>query len=71
MNFQYLQLKVLLGSDFPTIPHPYAHQLEGLSRLDLGDAWLQAVCWENGAQLFGLTRPAGNEFGPGRRSPVD
>ncbi|MFC7493035.1 MULTISPECIES: amidohydrolase family protein [unclassified Nocardioides] len=44
---------VLLGSDFPTIPYPYAHQLEGLARLDLGDAWLRAVCWENGESLFG------------------
>ncbi len=66
-----LRPQVLLGSDFPTIPYPYAHQLEGLARLDLGDDWLRAVCWENGARLFGLTRPAGNEFGPGRRSPVD
>ena len=32
-----IQPKVLLGSDFPTIPYPYAHQLEGLERLDLGD----------------------------------
>ena len=45
--------KVLLGTDFPTIPYPYAHQLEGLARLDLGDDWLRAVCWENGAALFG------------------
>ncbi|WP_243059357.1 amidohydrolase family protein [Nocardioides sp. SR21] len=45
--------KVLLGSDFPTIPYPYAHQLEGLARLDLGDDWLRAVCWENGSRLFG------------------
>jgi predicted TIM-barrel fold metal-dependent hydrolase len=44
--------KVLLGSDFPTIPYPYAHQLEGLARLDLGDDWLRAVCWENGQHLF-------------------
>jgi predicted TIM-barrel fold metal-dependent hydrolase len=48
-----LQPKVLLGSDFPTIPYPYAHQLEGLARLDLGDDWLRAVCWENGARIFG------------------
>ena len=54
-----LQPKVLLGSDFPTIPHPYAHQLEGLARLDLGDDWLRAVCWENGARLFGLTSSDG------------
>ena len=46
--------KILLGTDFPTIPYPYAHQLESLARLDLGDDWLRAVCWENGAQLFGV-----------------
>lgn len=45
--------RVLLGSDFPTIPYPYVHQLEGLARLDLGDDWLRAVCWENAAGLFG------------------
>jgi uncharacterized protein len=51
-----LQDKVLLGSDFPTIPYPYVEQLDGLARLDLGDDWLRAVCWENGASLFGATR---------------
>lgn len=48
---------VLLGSDFPTLPYPYAHQLEALERLALGDDWLRAVCWENGARLLG--EPAG------------
>ncbi len=48
-----LQSKVLLGTDFPTIPYPYAHQLESLARLDLGDDWLRAVCWENGVRLLG------------------
>lgn len=47
--------KVLLGSDFPNIPYPYAEQLAGLARLDLGDDWLRAVCWENAAALFDLT----------------
>ena len=47
--------KVLLGSDFPTIPYPYAHQLEALRRLDLGDDWLRAVCWHNAEQLIGFT----------------
>lgn len=51
-----LQEKVLLGSDFPTIPYPYAHQLEGLARLDLGDDWLRAVCWGNGTRIFGAPR---------------
>ncbi|SCL71739.1 amidohydrolase family protein [Micromonospora chersina] len=46
--------KVLLGSDFPNIPYPYAEQLDGLARLDLGDDWLRAVCWEAAAALFDL-----------------
>jgi hypothetical protein len=45
--------KVLLGSDFPNIPYSYAHQLESLERLDLGQDWLRAVCWENGKRLLG------------------
>ena len=49
-----LRGKVLLGSDFPSIPYAYAHQLEALHRLDLGEEWLRAVLWENGARLFGL-----------------
>jgi predicted TIM-barrel fold metal-dependent hydrolase len=44
--------KVLLGSDFPNIPYPYAHQLAALRRLELGDDWLRAVCWHNAARLF-------------------
>jgi predicted TIM-barrel fold metal-dependent hydrolase len=46
--------KVLLGSDFPTIPYPYAHQLEALARGGFGDDWLRAVCWDNAARLFSL-----------------
>jgi predicted TIM-barrel fold metal-dependent hydrolase len=45
--------KVLLGSDFPNIPYPYARQLDALERLDLGDDWLRAVCWHNGHALLG------------------
>lgn len=50
--------RVVLGSDFPNIPYPYAHQLEALERLRdreprLDDAWLRAVCWDNGARLIG------------------
>jgi hypothetical protein len=46
--------KVVLGSDFPNIPYPYAHQLEALARLGLGDDWLRQVLWANGARLLGL-----------------
>ena len=49
-----LRDKVLLGTDFPSIPYPYAHQLAALHRLDLGDDWLRAVLWGNGARLFGI-----------------
>ena len=46
--------KILLGSDFPNIPYPYARQLAGLARLDLGEDWLRAVCWDNPVALFGV-----------------
>jgi len=46
--------KVLLGSDFPNLPYPYAEQLAALAALDLGDAWLRAVCWQNAADLLHL-----------------
>ncbi|MDN3359505.1 amidohydrolase family protein [Actinomadura sp. DC4] len=47
--------RVLLGTDFPNIPYPYASQLEALARLELGDAWLRGVCHDNAARLFGVT----------------
>jgi predicted TIM-barrel fold metal-dependent hydrolase len=46
--------RVVLGADFPNIPYPYAHQLVALDRLGLGDEWLRAVLWDNGARLMGL-----------------
>jgi predicted TIM-barrel fold metal-dependent hydrolase len=45
--------KVILGSDFPNIPYPYARQIEGLTRLGFGDNWLKAVCWQNPIRLLG------------------
>lgn len=46
--------KVYFGSDFPNIPYAYAHQLEALARLNLGDDWLRAVCWDNASRLLGV-----------------
>lgn len=46
--------RIVLGSDFPNIPYPYAEQLQALARLDLGDAWMRKVLWHNGAQLLGI-----------------
>ncbi|MEF9884199.1 amidohydrolase family protein [Streptomyces sp. P9-A4] len=48
--------RILLGSDFPNIPYPYVHQLHALERLGLGDDWLRAVLYENGAALFHVKR---------------
>jgi hypothetical protein len=56
--------KILLGSDFPNIPYPYARQIAGLTRLDFGDAWLRAVCWENPVAMFGPP-PSGSAPAPG------
>ena len=50
-----LQSRVLFGSDFPNIPYAYAHQVEALVRLGLGDDWMRDVLWHNGARLFGAT----------------
>jgi uncharacterized protein len=46
--------RVVLGADFPNIPYPYYEQLAALDRLGLGDDWLRAVLWRNGARLMGL-----------------
>ena len=49
-----LRARVVLGSDFPNIPYAYAHQLEALARLGLGDDWMRDVLWHNGSRLLGL-----------------
>jgi predicted TIM-barrel fold metal-dependent hydrolase len=51
--------KILLGSDFPNLPYPYARQLAGLAGIGLGDDWLRRVCWDNPVALFGLPETAG------------
>ncbi|HVT66875.1 MAG TPA: amidohydrolase family protein [Trebonia sp.] len=44
--------RVLLGTDFPNIPHSYPDALESLERAGLGPAWLRAVCHDNAARVF-------------------
>ena len=48
-----LRDRVVLGTDFPNIPYAFAEQLAALERFGLGDNWLRAVCWQNGARLLG------------------
>jgi uncharacterized protein len=47
--------RVLLGSDFPSIPYRYEHQLEALVRLELGDDWLRQVLWTAPAAVLGVS----------------
>ncbi|QYJ03388.1 amidohydrolase [Nocardioides panacisoli] len=49
--------RVLLGTDFPNIPHDYLHQVEALERLDLGEDWLRGVLHDNAAALFEVPAP--------------
>ncbi|HZD67050.1 MAG TPA: amidohydrolase family protein [Acidimicrobiales bacterium] len=49
-----LQGRVVWGSDFPTVPFPYAVQVEALATLGLGDDWLRSVLWEAPARLLGV-----------------
>ena len=58
-----LQDRVVLGSDFPNTPYPYAHQLQALVRLDLGEPWLRAVLHDNGARLLQIDAPEEGKAG--------
>lgn len=51
--------RVVLGTDFPNIPYPYAHQIAALVRLGVGAEWLRQVCWDNPARLLRI--PAGSQ----------
>jgi hypothetical protein len=44
--------RIVLGSDYPNIPYPYAHQIAALHRLDLGEEWLRGVLHDNGDRLL-------------------
>jgi hypothetical protein len=46
--------RVVLGTDFPNIPYPFAEQLAALEEFGHGDEWLRAVCWTNGERLLGV-----------------
>ncbi|GAA4559567.1 amidohydrolase family protein [Pseudonocardia xishanensis] len=54
-----VQDRIVLGTDFPNIPYPYAEQLQaiaGWASADdrLGATFLKAVLHDNGARLLGL-----------------
>ncbi len=48
--------QILFGSDFPTIPYPLSHAVEGVLGLLLSDQAKRRVLWENAARLFAIPR---------------
>lgn len=53
--------KVVLGTDFPSIPYPYAHQIAVLHEWGLGADWMRRVLWHNPRRLLGLDSDAVEE----------
>jgi len=59
--------RVVWGSDFPTIPVPYADQVAALVRLGLGEGFLRRVLWETPGRLLGIgTDESGGQAGAAR-----
>lgn len=51
--------KVLFGSDFPNIPYPLSHAVEGIGKLPLGEEAMRRMLWDNAASLFGIGQEEG------------
>lgn len=49
-----LDRQVVFGSDFPSIPHPYAAQLRGLARHAPDVMWLRDLLWQTPRDVLGL-----------------
>lgn len=48
--------KVVFGTDFPSIPYSYSHQIQVLKGMGLGSAWMTHVLWHTPRALLGLDR---------------
>ncbi len=46
--------RIVLGSDFPNIPYPYADQITALVNLGLGDDWMRQVLYDNAARMMNI-----------------
>lgn len=53
--------RIVLGTDFPNIPYPYAHQLQVINRWGLGREALADLLWHTPRRLVGLgdSEPSG------------
>ena len=53
-RLEALSHKVLFGSDFPSIPYPLSHAVNGIGALPLSPDAKRRILYENAAALFGL-----------------
>jgi predicted TIM-barrel fold metal-dependent hydrolase len=51
-----LSHKVVFGTDFPSIPYSYSHQIQVLEGWGLGSQWMKNVLWHTPRTLLGLDR---------------
>lgn len=49
--------RIVFGSDFPSIPHPVAHQVASVVALDFGPGWVRSVLWDAPRRVLGLDTP--------------
>lgn len=54
-SLEGLKSKILFGSDFPSIPYPLTHAVEGVLNLPLSDDAKRDIMWGNAARLFGIS----------------
>lgn len=47
--------KVVFGTDFPSIPYAYSHQIEVLEGWGLGNQWMRNVLWNTPGELLGIS----------------
>ena len=53
-RLEALSHKVLFGSDFPNIPYPLSHAVNGIGDLPLSAAAKRRILHDNAVALFGL-----------------
>lgn len=49
--------KIFFGSDFPFIPYPYAHAIQGILDLNVSDGAKRGMLGENAVRVLGLEHP--------------
>jgi uncharacterized protein len=55
-RLEALSHKILFGSDFPNIPYPLSHAVQGIGALPLSREAKRRILFDNAAALFGLRR---------------